>query len=499
MKRLISLGVVSTMVASMSAVSFAVDANAGNVNKAFVLWNGNTTLGKTTTASGNSSGTNGLLTLKPAGTVINGVTMNEDVYLLEGNNTDSADVVFGASSTALVVNSTGASRGNNYRGVTPLKSSISNLSYTKNSTFSSNAISIAKSTCSVNVGSGEYSYALGFRIKLNNKSKLDAYAMYDLTVAGKSFKLVVHSFANDTADTSAAMYDVDENGVRPYGGTDAKYANGTVIYAATLKVMNEDSGAYGIQMKNGLSLIISKVMKATAEAGNLTLNYTVGKDAALADKYAELAGGNPLVLDVISGFTNEAIKYNIDLSNTEVLKAITDAQVDRWVDGKKVYAYVVNKANLDTAANASATDRIINSERMIVGKIVDGKIVFDVPAKYFDNTKEKLMVTLKEIDFSNLKTVSEDVTSAANEIIAPIIPTNDSTSNINVASATPITATPEVVSGSDKTLNNEPAATNAGTQNTGVARGMVACACAAIMAMAAAVVTTVSKKSFKRF
>ena len=472
MKRLISAGIVSAIFSGLMSTSFAVDANAGNVNKVFALWNDNSTLEKTATASGSSSGPNGLLTLKRAGTVVNNVTMNEDYYLLEGNNTDVVRLIFGASSTALVVNSTGAGRGNNYRGITPLKSSISNLSYTKNSTFSSNAISIAKSTCSVNVGSGEYSYALGFRIKLNNKSKLDAYAMYDLTVAGKSFKLVVHSFANDTADTSAAMYDVDENGVRPYGGTDAKYANGTVIYAATLKVMNEDSGAYGIQMKNGLSLIISKVMKATAEAGNLTLNYNIGKDAALIDRYAEVAGGNPISLDVISGFTNEAIKYNIDLSNTEVLKTITDAQSDRWADGKKVYVYVVNKANLDTAASASATDGIINSERMIVGNITDGKVVFDVPAKYFDNTKEKLMVALKEIDVSNLKAipgVSTDETTTsdtANEITAPII--SDTT-------VSPVSA-PEITSSVDESeeLNNtsEVAATTT-VPNTGLKDNLI--------------------------
>ena len=37
-------------------------------------------------------------------------------------------------------------KGDNYRGITPLKATLSNLSYTKNSTFTSSAISISKGT-----------------------------------------------------------------------------------------------------------------------------------------------------------------------------------------------------------------------------------------------------------------------------------------------------------------------------------------------------------------
>lgn len=435
LQKLISVSLVSMMMTVMMISIFAVDANSSNVTTMFALWNGNETLGKTSTSTGTSTGSNGKLTPKSAGTVINNITMNDSYYLLEGNNTDSVRLIFGSSATNLVVNSTGANKGNNYRGISPLKSALSNLSYTKNSTFTSSAITISKGTYTVNVGSGDYSYVLGYEIKFNNKSKNDAYAMYDLNVAGKAFKVIAHSTSNDTTDTSAADQDPDENGIIPYGGADAKYANGTVIYQPTLKFMHDKGATYGIKMKNGISVIVSKVMKATSDAGNLTLNYNIGKDSTLIDRYVTAAGGNVLSLDVISGFVNEKIKYNIDLSNKDVLQTITDAQSDRWSDGRKVYIYVVNKANLETAANASVTDGVIDSQRMIVGTISDGTVVFDVPAKYFDNTKEKLMVALKEIDIDSLPAVAgiSLESEPTNEIVAPIL--SEPTQEIEITSA----------------------------------------------------------------
>ena len=239
LKKLISFSLVSALIYSLMLNILAVDASSLNVTTMFALWNGNETLGKAATSNGYSSGSNGKLSPKPSGTVVDNITINDSFYLLEGNNTDSVKLIFGGSSTSLVTNSTGANKGSTYRGISPLKSALSNLSYTKNSTFTSSSISISKGTYTVNVGSGDYNYALGFEIKFNNKSKNDAYAMYDLSVAGKSFKVIAHSSANDTTDTSAADHDPDENGIIPYGGTDTKYANGTVIYQPTLKFMYE--------------------------------------------------------------------------------------------------------------------------------------------------------------------------------------------------------------------------------------------------------------------
>lgn len=489
-KKLISLGLVSAIMSCLMLNIFAADATSQNVSQMFALWNKNDVLGKAATSTGFSSGTNGRLTARNAGTVVNDITMNDSYYYLEGNNTDSVKLIFGSSSTTLVANSTGANKGDNYRGITPLKATLSNLSYTKNSTFTSSAISISKGTYTVNVGSGDYNYVLGFEIKFNNKSKNDAFAMYDLSVAGKTFKVVAHSTANDTTDTSAADHDPDENGIIPYSGTDTKLANGAVIYQPTLNFMYQKGASYGIKMNNGVEYIISKVSKATSDAGNLTLNYNIGKDAILIDRYGQAAGGNILSLDVVSGFTNEKIKYNIDLSNEDVLQTITDAQSDRWSDGRKIYVYVVNKANLETAANASAADGIIDSQKMIVGTISDGKVVFDVPAKYFDNTKEKLMIALKEIDIASLPAINGvstelDSTGASNEIVAPIVSDFDNTS-------APIVSAPTLISedlgnaGLNQGANSgiDSAGTTTSIPNTGLKDNLILAAIAVIFTAA---------------
>ena len=485
-KKLISVGLVSTFLSCMASSAFAAtDASSTNVNNIYALWNGTKTLGKQAKSTSYSSSINGKLTPSASGTVVNNVTMNENYYYLEGNNTDTVRLLFGASSTALVANSTGANKGDNYRGITPLKATLSNLSYTKNSTFSSSAISISKGTYTVNVGSGDYAYALGFEIKFNNKSKNEAYAMYDLTVAGKQFKVVAHSTSNDTSDTSAADNDADENGIVPYGGTDTKYANGTVIYQPTLKYMYEKGATYGIKMKNGVDLIVSKVAKATADAGNLTLNYGINKDANLIDRYSNAAGGNVLSLDVISGFVNEKIKYNIDLSNDDVLQTITDSQSDRWSDGRKVFVYVVNKSNLETAASASTTDGIIDDQRKIAGSIIDGKVVFDVPAQYFDNSKEKLMIALKEIDVASLPavsgiTVSSNAESAINEIVAPVISeTSSATESAPIVSAPTSVTAPIVTSAGAESAISEVNAVKP-VPNTGLKDNLILAAIAVL-------------------
>ena len=171
LKKLISLSLVSAMMAYLTLNIFAADADSTNVTDMFALWNGKETLGKAATSNGYSSGANGKLSTRKSGTVVKDITMSDDYYYLEGNNTDTVRLLFGSSSTALVSNSTGANKGSTYRGITPLKSALSNLSYTKNSTFTSSSISISKGTYTVNVGSGDYNYALGFEIKFNNKSK----------------------------------------------------------------------------------------------------------------------------------------------------------------------------------------------------------------------------------------------------------------------------------------------------------------------------------------
>lgn len=503
LKKLISLSLVSALMACMMVNIFAAtDANSTNVTNIYALWNDNNILGRNATANGYSSGTNGKLTAKNAGTIINGITMSDDYYYLEGNNTDTVRLIFGQSATTLVANSTGASKGDNYKGISALRTTLSNLSYTKNSTFTSSTISISKGTYTVGVGSGDYPYVLGFEIKFNNKSKNEAYAMYDLSVAGKAFKIVAHSTSNDTTDTSAADNDPDENGVIPLGGTDMKYANGTVIYQPTLKYMYDKGATYGIRMKNGVEFIVSKVAKATSDAGNLTLNYNIGKDAVLNDRYAEAAGGNVLSLDVISGFINEKIKYNIDLSNNDVTQSITDAQSDRWSDGRKVDIYVVNKSNLESASNATTTDGIIDNERMIVGSIIDGKVVFDVPAKFFDNTKEKLMIALKEIDIASLPAVpgvsiTTDNTSL-NEVEAPIIDTTSSTTVSEPIQLDTSAITSAPISNIDNANNiNNANVNNANTTsipNTGLKDNLILAAIAVIFTVSSTCIVLYKRK-----
>ncbi len=502
-KKLISLTLASTLTSCLTYGIFGEDASSLNVNKVFALWNDNEVLGKNSSSSGTSTGSNGVLTARSAGTVVNDITIGDNYYYIQGSNTDVVKLLFGASSTTLVANSTGYNKGSNYRGITPLKSSLSNLSYTKNSTFSSSAISISKGTYTVNVGSGSYPYALGFEIRFNNKSKNEAYAMYDLSVAGKAIKIVAHSTGNDTSDTSAAEYDPDENGVIPYGGNDNELANGAVIYRPTLKFMNEKGASYLIKMKNGVQYVVSKVAKATADAGNLILNYVISKDAVLNQRYSDVAGGNVISLDIVSGFTNEAVQYNIDLSNTDVEQVLTESQIDKWFDGKSVSIYVVDKANAETAANASAMDGIIDDSRMIQGAISDGKVVFSVPAKYFDNTKEKLMISLNKIDISKLPVVAGvsltgDASGASsdNEITAPEIPDwSTSQATQSVVSAPSVDISP--ISQPSNDVSTSMTTTGATTiPNTGLNDNLVLIALV-VMTMVSFASITIYKKQHK--
>lgn len=492
MKKMISLGVVSTMVASMSSVaSFATTTTSSSysMNKlnAYVL-------------NDDSTRTAGLKNAIVKEKNVNGINFTGNVIYLEGSNTETKTIVFGASTTCIFGN-----KHNNPAAQEIIQSANSKpIKSAKEGSFKSNSGSLVQlktNNLTVNVGAGigDYTKACGLVVNFNNTSSSDRYAAYTLTLTDSdkkqgTYTLVTKAFAFDKDDTSKISGDVNEDtGAIDYNDG-APINNGECISVPTLKEgLNKKCAFYG---KNGVN-VLATISKATVDEGRTLFNTTLTLDSSLNSRYNADGTGKVMRLQV-PFFHLENREINIDCENSSVINLLGTELADRIIDGlvKKMYVYPINEAGYNSLARASGNDGLINTAEVITANIKGSKVVFTLPKEVTD-----VMISLKEIDTTTLPaipgvSVSEDVTSAANEITAPIVATDESTSNINIASATtPIT--PEVVSA--PVLTEKPAATNAGTQNTGVARGMVACACAAIVAMAAAVVTTVSKKSFKRF
>ena len=481
MKRLISLGVVSTMVASMSAVSFA-QTTALNQSKykigeleAYVVSNNATSLkGANNVAKKDANGNQRIDLTCAQGDEISlvfGASVDGKRYLFAGVDTKTSnEIVQSARKNAI---------------------SYKKISGSGAGEFSSNTRTI-DGVNRVN----------SLKFKISNTTTKDKSCVWELTVQDIYGNIGKYTL-NITA-TGVVRDDVSNVDVEPVDGEDyreyksgAAINNGQLVTAAEIKFM-VGKGNYLFYNSNGINLLTSATNATPKE--DFLYRTSILTDSVIEDRYNIDSKNKIFTLDVPAFSSERNRKINIDCDNSNIQSLFGSALIDDINSGKvkKMYVYSVNTDGYNTLSKASTfkSDGIID-QALESASIEDSKVVFSVPKGV-----TKVVISTQEIDTTGLPavagvSVSEDVTSAANEITAPIVATNESTSNINIASATtPITA-PEVVSA--PVLTEKPAATNAGTQNTGVARGMVACACAAIMAMAAAVVTTVSKKSFKRF
>lgn len=362
--------------------------------------------------------------------------------------------------------------------------------------FTNRGVSVETKKEKVLTTAGEYTGAYSVLVKFTNTSSSDQYSAWDITLRAadgntKEFKLVTVARAMDSSDVSKADVDVTEDGYREYADN-AALKNGAVVTAAELKEM-VGKGNYKFAGISGVD-VLSPVSQATVNEGRATYSVTLGTDTALDSRYNAEGTGKVLKLS-IPFFKNENRKVNIDVDNQKVIDLLGTDLADKIVNGslKRLYVYPINASGYETLAKASGNDGIINTDEVISATVSDSKIVFDMKKGITD-----VMISTKEIDTAKLPAVAgvsipeETATSdAANEIVAPVI--SDETTSSVVAAPTVIGATDETPVVSAPVLTEVPASTNAGQQNTGANDVVVLAIALAVMSMAAAGVVA-SKK-----
>ena len=492
-RKLISLGVVSAMVSTMASSVFAVEDITDSNNKVGKL------LPFVIEGTSNTLKTVGKSDLVQSET-INGTTFTNFIKLT-GSNTDSRKIYFGISNDALFGTGTSSTKPKNQKVI--LAPTNGAIKKTASGEFSNRGVTVETKKEKVITATGEYSGAYCVLVKFTNTSSSDQYSAWDITLTGadgsssQTFKLVTVANAMDATDVSKAEVDVTEDGYREYADNTA-LKNGAIVTVAELKAML-GQGSYKFTGSTGVD-ILSSVSQATLNEGRATYNVTLGTDAVLNSRYNAEGTGKVFKLS-IPFFKNENRKINIDCDNQKVIDLFGTDLADKLVNGttRRLYVYPINASGYETLAKASANDGIINTDEVISATVSDSKIVFDMKKGVTD-----VMISTKEIDTTKLPavagvSVSEEATTttsgAENEIVAPVI-SEEATADSTTSSSAPVLVSEETEKApvvNAPALEEAPAATNAGQQNTGANDVVVLAIVLAVISMAAAGVVA-SKK-----
>lgn len=476
MKKLISLGLASAMVASMASSVFATTIGNGSMSdlKVYKL-------------IGDATSTVGLKSETVKDQTINGASFTDCIYIT-GTNTDKVKLVFGVSNTCLFGKT--ASKPANQQIIQAASSSP--IKKTAQGNFTNRGVTFTVGSFKTNSGHGEYNGTQGVTITFTNSSTSDQYAantvtLTDINGVTRSFNVVTKACALDKDDTSAADVDANDEGYRDFSdGT--KLKNGHAIFASTLKEMI-GKGKYCFYGDNGVNILTS-VSQATVNNGKTTFNAVLSTDTALDSRYN--ANGSGKILKLQSNFLPlENRQVNIDFENAKVVDLVGTDFADKITNGgiKRLYVYPIDQAGYDSLAKASGNDGLINTDNVISANVSSSKVVFNLPKDITD-----VIISLKELDTTSLPaipgvTVSNDAAAseAANEIIAPVV--NDAA---DVVSSNSQEVAPSVVNA--PILTSVPAATNAGQQNTG-ASDVVTLAIALVAISMGAAATVAFKRS----
>ena len=461
MKKLISFGVVSAMVASMSTAAFAMTEVAGKTAadlNVYQLQENSTVFSKATKLT------------------VSDVTQNNcsfsNAIQIKGTNPDFVTLAFGISSTCPF-----AKFQTKPAGMEVLKiASSSPVKRVKEGTFNNSGVTCEVGTKKLTVDKyGEVSMPV-VTIDFTNTSTKDRDAAFIITLkdaAGntKDIKLVTLAGAFDGEDVSAAEVDKNDDGVREFNdGT--VIGNGYPVSAATLKTMNSKGGKYQFNLNTGVSIVAS-ISKSTVNAGRTDISAETKADNALTERYDGVVG-----LVDIPALSQEDRAVNVDIDNNNVIKAFGSDFCDKLLSGdvKRVYGYAVNDNGYNALAEASGNDGLVNTDEVIAVAFKDNKLVFNVPAGV-----TKVMLTTKEVDTTKLPAIPgvvvSDATVAANEVTAPVI-----TDETAATSTAPVVA-PSVVSA--PIMDNVPA-TASTVANTGANDVVVLAIALAAISMTAA-------------
>lgn len=478
MKKLVSLGVVSAMVASVSPAVFATQRKAvDNLDgiKVYAL-NGDAT---------NTRNLNALSIVDNKS--FNGATFNNAI-VIEGKNSDTMKLVFGFSTTCIYGKATSKPAN---QEIVEAKSGSSGIKVAKDGSFTNASGLTAKAVTNmkINSGSGDYSGAYGVNLAFTNAAISDKYAAYTITLNDvdghtKNLTLLMHSTGLDKDDTSDADVDTNDNGIKEFA-SEALLKNGYAIFPATLKEM-VGKGQYKFTGANGVN-VLSSVSQATVNAGKTEFKTELSVDSNLSARYDKEGTGK--VMKLYCPFLSlETRKINIDCENQKVIDLLGADFCDKISNGniKRLYVYPIHQEGLDSLAKASGNDGLINTDEVISATVSDSKIAFTLPKDMTD-----VMISLKEVDTTKLPAIPgvsiPESTTAANEVVAPVV-TEDVTS-VPSSMSSPSVISPSVVSA--PVLDRAPVATNGTQQDTGASDVVVlAIALAAISMVGAGVVAS---------
>lgn len=478
MKKLVSLGIVSAMVATMAAPTLAVKEVSGDINdiKAYILEDQATNLASAKEVT-------------PSNTTFQGLNCEKSISIT-ARNSHTYKIVFGLSKTCPFGTGSASTKPVSQ---TILKANNSNPVVKGSNELSGSAgVTISKGKIAkVNAGSGDYLNAQGVTIVGSNSSSTERYSVYPITLKDANnntttIKLCITAPAFDKDDTSDGEADTNDDGFREFAGGQALY-NGYTIGSATLKEM-QGKGNYKFTGAKGVDILAS-VSKATLDAGKTSFNASASLDANLDARYNADKNGKVFKLSV-GMFPAESRQVNIRCDSQAIIDLLTTDFCDKVIDGviKKLYVYPIDAKGYESLANASGNDGLIDTDKVITATVTDSKISFTLPK---DVTE--VMISQKEIDTTKLAAIPgvsvPETTSATNEITAPVIDTTSETAATSEVAAPVATATaPTVVS--SPVLSSVPAGSGA-AQNTGASDVIsVAIALAAISMAAAGVVAS---------
>lgn len=474
MKKIFSLGIVASMVATMGVASFATTDTTKGTIKDLVPY----------LLEGDATAMSSAKELKIQSGKINNAELTNYVLVTGAvnnpNGTNKKKIVFGLSGNKNVVFGKQTGKPVNQEIVRAATSNA--IKKTTYNVFSTNGgTTVTTASAKVSAGSGEYTGAAAINIEFTNSSTNDRYAGYQITLtdaAGntRNITLVTKALGIDKDDISNTDADKNDDNLLEYAGG-SYLSNNHPVSLAELKAM-VGKGKYVFYGANGINVSTS-VSQASVNEGATKFNATLGLDTSLDSRYN--ADGNGKVFKLSSPFlTQENRQVNIDCSHQKVINLLGTDFCDKVSNGvyRRFYIYPIDAKGYDTLANASGNDGVINTENVITATVSDSKIAFNMPKGV-----SEVLVSLKEIDTDKLPSVpgiTVGDTDATNEIVAPVLDTTSSVVEAPVVATAPVLAT-------------APAATNAGQQNTGVSDVTVLAIALATISMAAAGVVA-SKK-----